>query len=172
MLRGENFAHPRSARTLEASVSAWDTGLEARMNASAVGLLAVRVATAAARSRSGAPLNERDVAAVAVVRDDLREEAKVLRGEAAPDVSDETAYAFAGVALNALGVSGTSDTDRDADAAAQLDEVADELDALAQGRQVAPKELESLENLFLIASSMVSERLGQTGELVEGSPGA
>jgi hypothetical protein len=154
-----------------AVVGAWDSGLELRMNASSVGLLAVRVAAAAARSRSGSSLNERDIEALVSVRDDLREEARVLRGESSPDVADETAFAFAGLALTALGLPPGKD-ELDDEAAVRLDKVADDLEAVAGGGSVAPTTLNDIEQLFLTASAMVSESLGQTGELVEGGPGA
>jgi hypothetical protein len=154
-------------------VGAWDSSLEFRMSASAVGLLSVRVAAAAARVRSGGHVNERDRAALEAVAADLREEARVLRGQSAPDVTDETAYAVAGVALTALGQRDGAQADvvaSDEDLAGRLDELAAQLEALASGSEMDEQVVARIETVFLRAGALVSDSLGQSGELLEGVP--
>lgn len=154
-------------------VGAWDSSLEYRMSASAVGLLSIRVAAAAARVRSGGEVNDRDRVAVQSVAADLREEARVLRGESSPDVTNETAYAVAGVALTALSQRESSSSptvDRESDLAVRLDDLASELETLADGSLKGDDSLARLEKVFIRASALVSDSLGQTGELLEGVP--
>jgi len=153
-------------------VGAWDSSLEFRMNASAAGLLSVRVAAAASRARVTGHIHERDRDAVLRVAKDLREEARVLRGESPPNVDDETAYAVAGVTLTAL--QGRDDQrtapQDDAHLAAGLDELATQLESLADGTQSNQAVLRQLEQLFFRAGGVVSDSLGQPGELLEGEP--
>jgi len=150
-------------------VRAWDGGIEFRMNTSAVGLLSVRVAAAAERARTNDTLNERDEDALRTVAADLREEARVLRGEAAPDLNDETAYAVAGVTLTALRLKQTVSPPND-DAASHLDALADTLEKMADGGRVASRDIARVAKLFLAVSELVSRGLGRSGELLEGVP--
>jgi hypothetical protein len=156
-------------------VGAWDSSLEYRMSASSVGLLSIRVAAAAARVRAGGDVNDRDRVAVQTVAADLREEARVLRGESSPDVTNETAYAVAGVALTALRQregTATSLTSNETALASQLDDLALELETFASGASVGESSLTRLETVFLQAGALVTDSLGQTGELLEGVPEA
>lgn len=150
-------------------VSALDSGFDLRMNVSSVGLLAVRVATAAARRRAGTELNDRDRRAIRLVITDLTSEAKVLRGESSPDVDDETSYAFAGFALTALDNGAPASID-EAIAADKLDDIVQKLRDLMAEASIPEASMKEIEDLFLRASNMVSDRLGRAGELLDGSP--
>jgi len=152
-----------------AVVGAGDS-LELRMNASAVGLLSIRVASAAARVRGGGQINQRDQVALRSVSTDLREEARVLRGEIVPSVTDETAYAVAGVTLTALGQPGDTASATDEDLARRLDRVANDLEKLASGRSLDDALLARLESVFLRAGELVTDSLGESGEVLEGVP--
>lgn len=152
--------------------AAWD-GLEVRMNASSVGLLSIRVAAAAARRRVSGSVNERDIQSLRLATEDLRDEARVLRRESSPDADDETAYAFAGVALTALAATDpTQEATEGAEelAAVQLDALADDLALLASGADISEEMLERIERLFFSANAIAARRLGGTGETLEGSP--
>lgn len=163
-------------------VGAWDTGLESRMNTSAAGLLAVRVAMAAARRRSGSTLNERDLLVLSEVREDLAGEAQVLRSESSPDLDRETAYAFAGFALNALNQHRSAsssaeqpwanDLEGSEQAASRLDALAADLKSVSDDPEVSTETLERIESVFLAASVLVSSSLGRTGEVSTGISGA
>lgn len=162
-----------SRSALEPGVTAWDGGLDVRLNASSVGLLSVRVAAAAARKRTTGHVNEHDVETLRLVSKDLREEAQILRHETAPDAGDETAYAFAGLALRALGAPTTSsgdDVETDEDAAARLDAIAGELEQIAAGSPLSDSALERIERVFFSANDLVSASIGRTGETLEGAP--
>jgi len=154
-----------------AMVGTWSNGLELRMSTSTAGLRAVRVASAAARLRLGGELRTRDAADLKSVSGGLRDEARVMRGEALPDIDDETAYAFAGLALRALSARGPAPVRGEEGAAHQLDQLAAELEEVASGERVEGQVLQRIEDLFLATSSMVSEALARTGETVEGEPG-
>lgn len=165
---------------LGAMVGAWDSGLETRMSTSSAGLLAVRVAVAAARRRAGEDLNDRDREALKEVRRDLEGEVRVLRGQDLPDVTHESSFAFAGLALSALSTprsenAGMNEADDSQNAAARLDELARDLEIVADRPEVEDAVLERVESVFLRASQLVSQSLGRTGEIVDGlpeSPGA
>jgi len=143
----------------------WSGGAELRLNASSAGLLAVRVAGAVAHRRAGDDLTERDRRALSSVMTDLRGEASILRGAADPDLVNETAFAFADLALSALnGAQQKAEADADR-AADSLDEIANELDLLANGSEIDPARLETVERLFMRASRLASDSLGRAGEL-------
>lgn len=149
-------------------ITAIDSSFELRMNASSVGLTAVRVATAAARRRQGLELSPRDERAVQIVIDDLRSEIKVLRGEATPDVDDEKSYAFANFALTALGTYAAELKPDGQSAARELEHVVSTLESL-RTEVGQPSEMEELERLFLRASEAVSNQLGSSGEILSGT---
>lgn len=162
-----NQMHAGASRAM---VGAWDNSLEYRMNASAAGLLAVRIAAAVARIRSGSEINDRDRRAASTVADDFRREAGVLRGEWTPRVSDEAAYEVAGAALTAMsGQSRSAPTyQTDTDAATTLDSLATDLEALVTGDSLDAERLKRLETLFSRAGNLVHDSLGQSGEALDG----
>jgi hypothetical protein len=151
------------------AVSPIESGFDIRMNASSVGLLAVKVATAAARFRAEGQLNDRDRRVLGLVIADLTQEARIFRGEIDPDVDDETSYAVAGIALNALGARASANGSAEDAAATQLESLVSQLVELEHGDLHDVVALEEIERLFLDASSMVTSELSHAGEEVDGN---
>lgn len=106
---------------------------------------------------------------LSAVSTDLRTEAAVIRGQSSPDVGDESAFAFAGLALDALGRDSEA-AGADESAADSLAEVADSLETLVDGHVPAADRLAELEQIFLRASDMASSNLGHVGDFAEGAP--
>ena len=145
-----------------------DMGVDSNLTTSSVGLLAARVASAAARRRLGQELSDLDLIAVRSVITDLDNEVKVLRGQQNPNVDDESAYAFAGFALGALHSWGSvSSKMQNEDAATSLSALVGKLTQLVDGTLSQPEEIETL---FLSASRNASSDSGGTGERLEGIP--
>lgn len=145
-----------------------DMGVETNLTTSSVGLMAARVASAAARRKLGQELNELDISAVNSVISDLENEIKVLRGQQEPNIDDESGYAFAGLALGALkSWSSFSPKMENEDAASRLSELVGNLLKLVDGSLDRP---EQIEMLFLAASRNASSDSGGSGERLEGIP--
>lgn len=157
-----------------AMVGTRDSQFEYRSNAASAGLLAVRIASAAARARAGDALTPRDRELLNSVIRDLRKEARILRHEALPEVTDEAGYAFAGLALAAYqpaDASGQAETEeRDVAATDALDQVALDLEAVVASRDRDDPVLERVERLFLALDAIAARSLGGTGEMHQGSP--
>lgn len=145
-----------------------DVGLDTTVRTSSVGLLAARVASAAARLRLHQAVSASDSTAISAVIRDLTAEAEILRGKREPNLEDESAYAFAGFALGALVSWGTvAPVLKDEDAAQTLENIVQKLARLADGTLESPEEIEKL---FLAASRNASSDSGGTGERLEGIP--
>ncbi len=149
-------------------VGAHDGGLDARVEASSARLRAVRVTTAARRLQGGGSLSERDKATLLQVTRDLREEARVLRGEAPADVREESAFALGSLTLTAL-VQASSASKSASDSADKLEALADEIDQLCAG-QPTQEGINDVESLFTLASNLSSRSSGSSGERVDAYP--
>jgi len=140
--------------------------LDARAQAVSAGLLAIRIASAAHRLRSGDPLTSSDRSILHNVIRDLRQEAHILRNGDTPDVLDETAYAFAGLALSTI-----PDRKRDIEpeaAASALESLAEQLTTFLDPATHDASKLELIESAFLRAGRRVGSEVGQPGERVDG----
>lgn len=145
-----------------------DMGVETNLTTSSVGLMAARVASAAARRKLGQELSELDLIAVNSVISDLNNEIRVLRGQQDPNIDDESGYAFAGLALGALkSWSSFSPKMQNEDAASRLSDLVGNLTQLVNGTLGQPEEIEML---FLAASRNASSDSGGSGERLEGIP--
>ncbi len=151
------------------AVATWDGGSDLRTNAASVGLQAIRVAAAAARLLGGNPLSDRDRLTLGTVSADLLQEAQVLRHELMPSVLDESAYAFAGVALSALST-GAHHSPSEEDAAQELEDLAKLLDQM-QSQDPVPdtRSLTRIQDIFFRANELVRVALTRSGELIEGN---
>jgi len=147
------------------AVGALNMSLDSRMSASAVGIIAARVATASARYRDERRINERDRRALQVYIAKLRNEARILRGEVSPSVDDESSYAFAGVTLAALEVIADR-TLRESDAANELDSLVDKLRMIEGQQDISDQDLIKVESFFWSASEIASQE-GEPGRLAD-----
>lgn len=138
-----------------------------RMSASTAAVMATRVSGAMARAQRGESLFPEDLSTIRSVADDLRGEARVLRGEARPNVNDETSYAFGGASLRALQANRVPTGAASRDAATSLDELAAMLEDVATGSRRDETALETLRVLFKAVGAAVSAGLARTGESVE-----
>jgi hypothetical protein len=149
------------------AVGAGDSRLDTRLQAVSAGLRAVRVASAVRRRREGRPFTATDTTTINGVMQDLRNEIRVLRNEDMPDVTDETAFAFASLALSALPKTSEEKTDTRA-AARQLEDLVREIGKLQLPGQPEEEPLAKLEKFFLRAGELAGAEVGRTGEKVDG----
>jgi hypothetical protein len=144
-----------------------DSRLDTRLQAVSAGLRAVRVVSAARRCRAGLALTDTDISTIRSVVSDLREEIRVLRNENIPDVTDETAFAFASLALSALPTQAENQGNSGM-AARQLESLVSDIEALISSDSSELASLKRIEDVFLKASDLVGSEVGGTGEKVDG----
>jgi hypothetical protein len=142
-----------------------DNRLHSRLDAISAGLRAIRLVDAAQRWASGVPFTETDRATIRTVAEDLRNEVRILRNQDAPDVTDETAFAFATLALQAL--PRTSSEIDSAVAADQLEYLANDLDSMLDSKSPDQVKAKRIETVFLRTSDLVNSTFGSTGEQID-----
>jgi hypothetical protein len=165
--RGTAMTRSANYPTLEASSATDSTNVN--VSASSVGLVAVRVANAAARKRIVGELNERDRIAIRAVITDLHDEAEILRGAQEANADDEGSYAFAGFALSAISDLSDESTSDGLAAAARLDALVRDLEQLLENED-DPAALQRIESIFIRASRIASRGLSSSGERLDGIP--
>lgn len=139
--------------------------LHSRLDAISVGLRAVRLVDATRRWRSHVPFTDTDITAIRSAFADLRNEISVLQNENAPDATDETAFAFASLALQAMPVSASQIYP--ASPVQQLESLASDLDAMLSGQVPDETVADRIEATYKRTSDLVQSNTGRTGELFE-----
>jgi hypothetical protein len=140
--------------------------LDTRIDAISAGLRAIRIVDASRRWRSKTPLTNIDITTIRSTADDLRNEIRVLRNQTAPDVIDESAFAFASLALKALPSPGATSADA-AFATRQLEGLVSDLEFMLSSANPDIIVAKRIEAVFLRASDLVQSKFGRTGETLE-----
>jgi hypothetical protein len=152
-------------RTLAPATGSRQNRLHTRLDAISVGLRAVRLVDATRRWRLRVRLTDTDIAAIKSASADLRNEISVLQNENAPDATDETAFAFASLALQAMPTPASQNYP--ASPVQQLESLASDLDAMLSGQAPDEAIANRIETTYKRTSDLVQSNFGRTGELFE-----